>query len=201
MHGRRKFVIAPIMPCPQRGIPGFAQNLSTEPTDKIFILGIVVVVGELSLNTVECVRRCPKPQNRASPFEVSFESFHPGVIGFDETEKQKQHVGIFNGRDAWDDAGSGFNQAFIRLAEQYGALEAVAFREDSSDCRAGFFAPIFMVGCDEENVFPFARTFIAFVDHMICGTKICWKTGEESQYDDQNVLLLHHFAQLFQHLK
>ena len=59
--------------------------------------------------------------------------------------------------------------AFLRLPEQDGAFESVAFSQNTGNRRAGFFATVLVVGSDKQNMLALPRPRGTLVDDTVGG--------------------------------
>ena len=66
LEPRTEFVVGAVMASTLARIPGFAKNLAAKAAVKIRDFGVVVVLGILAGDAIECVRGGTQPQDRAA---------------------------------------------------------------------------------------------------------------------------------------
>ena len=82
--------------------------------------------------------------------------FHLVIWEVEEAGEDDHEVGFLQGFEAFDIGGAGFDFALFIDAEEDGAFEAVVLGEDACEGWACFLGAVFVVGCDEDDVFTFS---------------------------------------------
>jgi len=151
--------------------PGFSQNLAAKPHVKLLariteIVGVVCAI----FGNLEGVRGGAKPNDRAAPINIIDEVRHLLIGHIDEPHEDDHQVGLFQYFQSTNVTAARLYRPIFRVkAKDYRTLESVMFGHDPRKGRQCFFAAIFMVRRNKNDMLTLTDPSRALVDYAKLG--------------------------------